>query len=317
MGQRKTLLERHEKVTGLYRDDEGVWRDQYDRPALLRADGKGRAPYLRFSKIGEEFEDRRLLEDWGKRKVAEGVAMNEHLITAVRAHRRKRNKMNELCEEALQLAKAYERREMGTAEHHFFDDLDLDRPTDRPEYLDDDAEAYEALTRPRLRHLHVEQFCACDTWIGSLPVFLAGRPDRISQLKVDLPFPEELQADAGMEYMPAGATVVVDNKTGRWVKYSQLVWGLQCAAAANAVPYDVHADERFDWKIAPRTDWALIVHAPYREGEARLYWLNIDKAWRQLVIAIARRDANAEKASLMAPVPRTHIVRGPNPRRDW
>lgn len=316
MGKTLSLLERAELVRGLKQDEHGVWRDQYDRPALWRADGKGRAPYLRASKLGDPFDKRDLLEDWGKRKVAEGVACNEHLVVAVRAHRRNRDKMNALCEEALQLAKAKERAEQGTAEHHFFDDIDLNRPTDRPRFLDDDAEAYTTLTRPRLEHLHVEQFVACDTWCGALPVFVGGRPDRCSRLLQDIPFPPKLRDEAQMDYMPAGEAVIVDNKTGVWIQYSQIGWGLQLGTYAHGDPYDLESDERFEWIQRPRTDWALICHTPYGGGESRLHWLNIGKAWSYLVIAVAMRNAQATKDQLMAPVPKAHVVRSDS-RMNW
>jgi hypothetical protein len=316
MGKRLSLLERAENVRGLKQDEHGVWRDQWDRPALWRKDGKGRAPYLRASKVGEELESRKLLEAWGERKVAEGVGMNEHLQVAVQTSWRNRERMNEICDEAKMLAKAKERAVKGTAEHHFFDDIDLDRPTDRPRHLDGDAEAYTALTRPRLEHLHVEQFVACDTWCGSLPVFIAGRPDRASRLRVDVPFPRSLWEAAGRKFMPAGECVIVDNKTGAWVDFAQLSWGLQFGAYANGDPYDLALDERFEWIQRPRTDWALVVHTPYGQGESRLYWLNIGKAWTYLVIAISKRNAQAQKDQLLAPVPKAHVMRS-DARMDW
>lgn len=316
MGKKLSLLERAELVRGLKQDEHGVWRDQYDRPALWRADGKGRAPYKRASKVAEPLESRKFLELWGERKVAEGVAMNEHLAVMVRAHHRNRDRMNEICKEAKALAKAHERRELGTAEHHFFDDIDLDRPTDRPRHLDDDAEAYTALTRPRLEHLHVEQFVATDTYCGALPVFIGGRPDRVSRLLVDIPFPRSLWEDAGMEYMPAGECVIVDNKTGQWVDFAQISWGMQLGSYANGEPYDLQSDLRFEWIQRPRTDWALIVHTPYGKGESRLYWLNIKKAWTYLVIAVALDNAQAQKDRLMAAVPKAHVVRS-DARMNW
>ena len=316
MAKTKTLLERAELVTGLKQDEHGVWRDQWGRPALWRADGKGRAPYKRASKIGEELDKRDLLEKWGERKVAEGVAMNEHLQVAVQTSWRNRARMNEICDEAKMLAKAKERAVKGTAEHHFFDDIDLGRPTERPRFLDDDAEAYTALTRPRLEHLHVEQFVACDTWLGTLPVFIAGRPDRASRLLVDIPFPRKLWDEAGMEFMPAGEVVIMDNKTGAHVDFAQLSWGLQLGAYANGDPYDLEHDLRFEWIERPRTDWALIVHTPYGEGESRLYWLNIGKAWTYLAIAIARINAQATKGELMAAVPKAHVIRNDR-RTNW
>jgi hypothetical protein len=316
VGRSKTLLERAEQVTGLKQDEHGVWRDQWGRPALWRADGKGRAPYKRASKIGEELDKRDLLEAWGERMVAQGVGTNEHLQVAVQSSWRNRDRMNEICAEAKTLAKAKERAVKGTAEHHFFDDIDLGRETDRPRHLDDDAEAYEALTGPRLEHLHVEQFVACDTWLASLPVFIAGRPDRASRLKIDIPFPRKLWDVAGMEFMPAGECVIVDNKTGRSVDFAQLSWGLQLGAYANGDPYDLQADQRFEWIQRPRTDWALVVHTPYGEGESRLYWLNIGKAWTYLAIAIARINAQASKAELMAAVPKAHVIRNDR-RMNW
>jgi hypothetical protein len=316
VGKTLTLLERHELVRGLKRDEYGVWRDQYERPALWRKDGRGRAPYLRASKVGEELDKRDLLEAFGERKAMEGTAFNDHIAVGVRAHWRNRDKMEALRKEAKLLARSKAAAEEGTAEHHFFDDIDLDRPTDRPRYLDADAEAYTALTFPRLEHLHIEQFVACDTWLGSLPVFVAGRPDRCSRLKVDIPFPKALWDEAGMEFMPAGECVIDDNKTGKWIKYAQLGWGLQLGAYANGEPYDLKEDQRFDWIQPPRTDWALITHTPYGQGESRLYWLNIGKAWTYLAIAVARRDAQATKDELMAPVPKAHVIRADS-RTDW
>ena len=316
MGRAKTLLERAERVDGLKQDEYGVWRDQHGRAALWRADGKGRAPYRRASDIGKQVEDPRLLRAFDERKVAEGVGMNEHLQVAVASSWRNRNRMNEICAEAKMLAKAKDRAVKGTAEHHFFDDVDLDRMTDRPRHLDGDVDAYLTLTRPRLEHLDVEQFVACDTSLAGLPVFLCGRLDRRSRLLVDLPFPRALWDVAGMDHMPAGEIVIVDNKTGASVDFAQISWGMQEATYAHGDPYDLTTDERGHWDERPRTDWALVVHVPYGEGEARLHWLNIGKAWTYLPIAISRIYANAEKDQLMAPVPKAHIIRSDR-RMNW
>jgi len=316
VGRRKTLLERAERVDGLTQDEYGVWRDQYGRAALWRADGKGRAPYRRASDLGKLVEDPKLLRAFDERKVAEGVGMNEHLQVAVASGWRNRDKMNAVCAEAKMLAKAKDRAVKGTAEHHFFDDIDLGRDTDRPRHLDGDARAYEALTFPRLEHLSIEQFVACDTNLGGLPVFLCGRLDRRSRLVEDIPFPRSLWDVAGMEYMPAGEVVIVDNKTGASVDFAQISWGLQEATYAHGDPYDLLDDERSRWEERPRTDWALVVHVPYGEGEARLHWLNIGKAWTYLPIAISRIYAMAEKDQLMAPVPKAHIIRDDR-RTNW
>lgn len=309
--KRLTVMERRYNTSGLKRDDAGVWRDQWDRPCLIPRDGGPRAPYIRASRTGELVDDPDLIINWKLRTVGAAVTFNPHLQTAIRANHRKRNRMNEIMKEALVLGKGTERAHLGTAEHHFFDDADLDRRSDAPKEVWDDIEAYLDLTVPRLEHLAIEQFVAIDTWINKVPVFIAGSLDRRSRLKRAIPFPKELQDEAGMDEMPAGEVVIVDNKTGQSVDYGQLSWGLQVACYAHGDPYDLLTDKRviLPEDAKPRTDWALIMHAPYGQGEASLHWINIGKAWTYLVIAIARLDAQATKDSLMAPVKGAHVIR--------
>src|SRR5215211_7291911 len=73
-------------------------------------------------------DDRYALEQWRARMVATGIATEPSLAERIAAHFTDKAKLNDLCEEALQIARSHVAAEVGTAVHRLTERVDLDEP---------------------------------------------------------------------------------------------------------------------------------------------------------------------------------------------
>lgn len=153
------------------------------------------------------------LEQWGNRQVAIGLAMKPDLVQAVAAHVEDRDKLNELCQQAREIAGANDASRRGTAAHRITELHDQGK----------DVIATELATSILASWTEVLDAAGLEVvpeWMERIVVFpehrICGKFDRIVRRKRD------------------GALVIADLKTGeRAIKYPHSI-AVQMALYANA-----------------------------------------------------------------------------------
>ena len=118
-----------------------VPRDRFGRPLITPPGGGKPVPYTRATTWASTLEDRWNLERWGKRMVALGLADRPDLLMAVSVNRGDKDRLNALCDDAVEAAKASAAATVGTSMHQLTDMVD------RGDELNDPPETWE--TEPR------------------------------------------------------------------------------------------------------------------------------------------------------------------------
>lgn len=252
-------------------------RDQWGRPKIMLPDGSRETGYRRASSYGSPLEDDSQLVKWKMRQVARGVARRPDIGLAITraevglegapaAAKKAKGAINELCEQAMEVVESGAKASIGTSLHHICEKLDLGKdPGHVPDQWRPDVDAYRDLVRG-FRMLSVERFVVQDDHR------VAGTTDRV----VEVTWP--LLTPAGTIIDP-GAVLIGDVKTSQSMDFAGCKFGVQCWIYATGVPYDPIAKQRIEWgHDAPRTDWALIFHAPSGQGKAKLYWVDLTTA---------------------------------------
>lgn len=236
-------------------DTTEVPRDRWGKPRIKQPDGK-RIPYARWSSYGDVLENRFNLERWKVRMAALGIADRKDLLLAVSAHCDDKRKLNDICDQAIEAAKASAAATIGTALHALTEVVDRGDPL--PTLPDDaraDLHAYEAAMRP-LKVVGTEQFVVCDE------IQAAGTFDRLVEWD--------------------GRRFVADVKTG------SIEWGIgkiaiQLAGYSRSSLYDDATGERSPLDVDQSN--ALIIHLPAGEAKCDLVWVNIAEGWRGVQLA--------------------------------
>lgn len=237
-------------------------RDRWGKPLIIPPDGGKPVAYTRASGF-DVLEDMYNLNQWSIRMVAKGLSLRPDLLLAVAATDvSAKKKLDGLCKEAKEAAKASANATVGTALHSLTELVD--RGQDLP-VLPDSAAADLAAYRQTIRQVNVEaieQFVVCDE------LKAAGTFDRVVSLN--------------------GARYVADIKTG------SIQWGLgkiaqQLAIYSRGAAYDPATGERTPLGVDQRN--ALIVHLPAGTGTCELVWLDIATGWD-----LARLSAEVRKA---------------------
>jgi hypothetical protein len=225
-----------------------VQRDRWGRPLILLPDGSDRVAYRRASSFGGPLEDLNNLIMWKQRMVAQAIAEHPRLQLKVAAANGDKRKLNELCEEAMDVAGANVKSDIGTSLHGLTEALDRGEDIGFvPPAYQADLDAYERVTRKAgFRWLTIEEFMVQDA------LRAAGTPDRIAEWQ--------------------GENYVVDLKTG------SIDWphkfAVQLGIYANSKVYDPATDKRSDPPPVNK-DRAILIHLPAGTGTCRLHWLNI------------------------------------------
>lgn len=295
-----------------------ILRDQYKRPLIVTPDGTVE-PYTRASSIGGVLEDQTGLGYWkaGAAMWAVGHSAALRLRAASIPNitdSECKEQLKHLRFDALDFANTRAAADVGTALHSLTERVDKGLPI--PDLGDHQAaiDAYVQLTRGRFRFHGTEQFVVCDDFR------VAGTFDRIAEPLADMPVTDAkgrpvLHPDGTPVVVTAGSRVVWDLKTSGSSKYFGIKFAAQLAAYAHGVRYrgwntlDPDVDprelslkekiaatrgERLPWPngIAPRTDWALILHVPQGGPEdpddppAQLYWVNLTLGHELLALAV-------------------------------
>jgi len=308
-----------------------IFRDQWKRPLVVTPSGSVEA-YTRASTIGGVLEDQNGIGIWKMRQVAWALGHSRPLRLRAAsipdtASSESKSLLKEITNDALDFADSRAAADVGTALHALTERVDLGRPI--PDLEDDQAaiDAYIGATRGSFTFHGTEQFVVCDQFQ------VAGTFDRIAA-----PLGDMTTQDGTL--IPAGSRLVWDLKTSGSSKFFGIKFAAQLAAYANGVRYrgwntigdDVDPrtlspaeklaasrGERLQWPdgIAPRTDWALILHVPQggpeRKGDppAQLYWVDLTRGLELLALATLIRGWRARKDLVVkADPPRVPMANG-------
>lgn len=240
-------------------------RDRWGRPLVIPPEGGARVSYTRCTTFVGAVEDTYNLGRWQMRMVAEGIHDRQDLQLAVAAHRGDKGKMNAICEQALEAAKASAAATTGTALHAITEthDRGLDVGS-LPEQAQQDLDAYIAATAD-LSAVHIEQFMVQD------PLRIGGTPDRVVRY--------------------AGKRYIADLKTGS-IEYGYLKIAAQLAVYARSRPYDTDTDTRLEPHGA-ELDRGIVIHLPAGTGTCKLYWVDLTAGWEAVKLARDLRQARS------------------------
>jgi hypothetical protein len=274
-------------------------RDQWKRPLLTPAGGGKPMPYTRASTLGGTLEDQFGISEWRLRLAVWAVAHSralqlEGLAIETTDALPDKAALGELAQRALSVADADAAARIGTAYHAMTERIDAGEPI--PDVGGEDRyalEAYAELAGAFTMHA-MEQFVACDE------VETAGTFDRLVSPKGVMTAPD------GTRITPDDR-LIDDLKTSSSAKFFGLKFAVQLAVYANGEPYR-HPGVRPGWPdgIAPRTDWALIMHVPSGGSSAMPHWVDLRAGWEAARLACTVRDWR-KRRDLVVPAERPSV----------
>jgi hypothetical protein len=244
-----------------------IQRDRFGRPLVVPPGGGKPTPYTRCTTYVDCLEDKFNLAKWQQRMVAIGITERTDLRLAVAAHRDDKNRLNDLCEQALEAAKATAGATTGTALHAFTEQHDrgqLDLRRVPPDFRAD-LDAYITATRG-FGIVDIETFGVLDD------LKIAGTWDRI--LTVD------------------GVPYIADLKTGS-IEFGMGKIAMQLAVYSRCQRYDMATHQRSPLTVDQ--DRALVIHLPAGTGECSLHWVDINAGWDAVDLATQVRAWRARR----------------------
>jgi hypothetical protein len=249
-----------------------ISRDRYGRPLVVPPRGKKAIAYTRATTIANSLDDAQALTAWKMRMAALGLTVRPDLLLAISAAQEDKMAINTYIEQAMEVAGANAKANIGTALHAFTEKLDLGQDLGVvPEHWVADIRAYEAATSA-LEKINIEQFCVLDKYK------IAGTPDRVVRYK--------------------GELFIADIKTGRIDHPNNIA--IQLAIYARGLPYDIATATRNSWGDVNQ-ERAIIIHLPAGTGMCKLHFIDIDEGWKGLQFAMKVRKWR-DKKGLTTPV---------------
>lgn len=246
-----------------------IKRDRFGRPLVIPPDGGKPVAMTRMTTFVGALEDTYSLEKWKMRMTALGLAERKDLQLSVVAHRDDKSKLNEICDQAVEAAKASAAANTGTALHALtqqFDEGTLDLATVPDDYRPD-VEAYrDVIAKAKAKVVAIEQFGVLDD------LKVAGTWDRIYEI--------------------GGRRYIGDLKTGS-IEFGLGKIAMQLAGYSRCLAYDPATGERSALDVDQ--DQAIIVHLPAGMGKAFLYWVDIAAGWSAVQLAGQVRAWRARK----------------------
>jgi len=240
-------------------------RDRWGRPLVVPPTGGKAIPYTRCTTYVSAVEDTYNLSRWQQRMVALGLSDRRDLQLAVAAHREDKEKINAICEQALEAAKGHAAATTGTALHAITETHDRGQEVGSlPEEAQADLNAYVDATSD-LTATMIEQFMVMDS------LKIGGTPDRVVKYR--------------------GRRYIADLKTGS-IDYGYLKIAAQLAVYSRCHPYDVGTSTRMQPHGA-EVDRGIVIHLPAGTGTCRLYWVDLLAGWEIVKLA---RDLRAKRA---------------------
>lgn len=232
-------------------------RDHWGRYKLPDPDTGEERAWTRATTFAESVEDSFGLTKWKMRSVAVGLSKRPDLVTLAETLDVDEDKkqLEDVCEQALNIAGANSRSNLGTALHRMTERLDRGERLRVPEKYKPDMDAYFALkseaglqTTPR----YIERI----TVVPELGV--AGTMDRIVRLD--------------------GKVYIADVKTGN-LEHAWKKIAIQLALYSHGRA--LWDDRNGVWEKIPPVDQsqAIVIEIPVGSGTAALWWVDIAKGW--------------------------------------
>jgi len=264
-------------------------RDRWGRPLVVPPTGGKATAYTRCTTFVSAVEDTYNLSRWQQRMVALGLADRRDLQLAVAAHREDKEKLNAICEQALEAAKGHAAATTGTALHAITETHDRGNEVGTlPDEAQADLNAYVDATTD-LTAVMIEQFMVQD------PLKIGGTPDRVVKYR--------------------GKKYIADLKTGS-IDYGFLKIAAQLAVYARSRPYDVRTNDRME-PHGSEVDRGIVIHLPAGTGTCTLYWIDLIAGWEIVKLA---RDLRAKRAlkfadfmAVLEPIPTAEAALLPPP----
>lgn len=245
-------------------------RDRWGRPLVIPLDGDSSSPLIPLTRcttyVGA-LEDTYKLGQWQMRMTAIGLAARPDLVLSTVAHTEDKAALDEICQKAIEAAKAGAAAITGTALHALTEQLDrgtLDIDT-VPEAYRADLRAYREGTAG-FRVLDIETFMVHDG------LRIGGTPDR--------------------RVAVAGTPYILDIKTGS-IEYGTGKIAMQLAVYSRCRAYDPRTGARSD--VTVDQDRAIIAHLPAGTGRLDLHWVDIAAGWEAVRLAGEVREWRRRK----------------------
>ncbi len=242
-----------------------IERDRYGRPLIVPPSGGKKVAYRRCTTFVSCLEDTYNLSRWQQRMVALGLADRPDLLLGVAAHREDKEKLNRLCEDALEAARGHAAATTGTAVHALTEIVDRGAPLPViPDGAAADLEAYRKATAG-IEWLAIEQGIVVDE------LKVHGTPDRIGRL-------------------PDGRVVVLDLKTGS-VEFGMHKIAMQMAVYAHGAGYVHGYADQAPYRLTGDSwypvdqDTAVVIHLPAGTGRCDLLEVDIAAGWEAVHLA--------------------------------
>jgi hypothetical protein len=243
--------------------------------------------YRRATAFIKALEDSYVLNMWGRRSTAKGLALRPDLLARVHTLdvREDRTELNALCQKAIDAAGGDAPANMGTALHGLTALVDSGQPLPNglSASLIADIDAYQrARDAARLVPVLVERFVVFDSFR------VGGTFDRL--YTVD----------------NTTAHVIGDVKTGRDVTYGTHSYAMQLAIYNHGVLYTTEPEPDADGArrqpLPGKVDKnrGLIVHLPAGKAECHFYIVDTEAGWNAVTLAHAVWNWRARK-DLMTP----------------
>jgi len=267
-----------------------VPRDRYDRPLIKQPDGS-MEPYNRASSYGGQIEDKTNVEEWTRRQVVRGLAMQPDLLNMVPERlkldpwadmeRSDKKTLSSISDRAQDVAGSNLKSALGTDIHYATEVIDLgdsledklrDFEPQRRALLIDRANAYYRVVKD-----YGLVFDSVETFGVQDEVKVAGTWDRRGRI----PWWREWNQN------------ILDVKTSGSMDFAGIGFAVQLSTYAHMCAYDHETGERIPHE-GMNTSEALIIHVERHLGGAvELYPVNISEGWRQARLAreiiLARR----------------------------
>lgn len=235
----------------------------------------GGKPYTRVTTFASSIDDRWNLEQWKCRMVAAGLIARPDLFAQAAANIDEKQKLNKLCDEAIEAAKGNAGANLGSALHSFTEQIDLGLTPTVPAPWDADIAAYTAALEANGVHIDprfVERI------VVHHGLGVAGTFDRLPTVK-GWPLP-----------------VIADLKTGNLDHASAFgAIAVQLACYANAEElYDPATDTTEPMPEVDKTR-ALVIHLPAGKATCTLYIVDIAAGWEAAQLCGAVREWRKRK----------------------
>jgi hypothetical protein len=284
-------------------------RDGWDRPLVIPKQGGKPVALTRTTTFIDCIEDKSALSDWKSRNTLIGAAKRPDLLDVVRQldpeDPADKRRLNELAEQAQDIAGANVKREKGTHLHT------LSEYVDRGEPLPAGTSARDQ------RDMTAYLMETIDFEVRAVEKFVA-----VPELRTGGTFDRTLEY-AGPD--PDGNHIeglfIGDLKTGS-VKYSELKMAMQLAVYSRGEFYDYtrfpvdRADKKAfaAWKkrevpaeeaaqaYTPLTGvsqkWGIIINLPAGSGECTLHWVDLEIGWAAACLALDVRTTRSVKGAM-------------------